>query len=211
MEGGVSFDKICRARSYEYPAHDASFNAVFNKAMVDHITIVMKEVLEHYHGYKNMVDVGGGLGVNLNMIVSKHPTIKGINFDQPHVIQHPPIYPSITHVAVDMYDCVPHGDVIFLKWLLGNVGDYLGSKLLKNCYNTLPGDGKFILIEAILPFLSDTSSATKVTTQMDTMLMTKYLGGKEQTEDKYLALFKGAGFTRLKKKCLACNSKSCYP
>nr|GEY79388.1 O-methyltransferase COMT-type, S-adenosyl-L-methionine-dependent methyltransferase [Tanacetum cinerariifolium] len=34
-----------------------------------------------------------GLRVNLNMIVSKHPAIKGIDFDQPHVIQHPLIYP----------------------------------------------------------------------------------------------------------------------
>ncbi|GKC47137.1 caffeic acid 3-O-methyltransferase-like protein [Tanacetum coccineum] len=208
MEGGVSFDKIYGARSSEYPALDARFNALFNKAMVDHTTIMMKEVLERYHGFKNiksMVDVGGGLGVTLNMIVSKYPAIKGINFDQPHVIQHAPIYPGITHVAGNMFDCVPQGDVIFMKWLLGNVDDDQGLKLLRNCYNALPDDGKVILIEAILPFLSDTSSATKVTTQMDTMLMTKYSGGKERTEDEYLALFKGAGFTRLEKKCLVCN------
>nr|GEV42602.1 caffeic acid 3-O-methyltransferase [Tanacetum cinerariifolium] len=86
--------------------------------MVDHTTIMMKEVLEHYHGFKNIkniVDVGGGQGVNLNMIVSKHPVTKGINFDQPHVIQHESIYPGITHVGGDMYDCVPQGDVIFMK------------------------------------------------------------------------------------------------
>nr|GFA52307.1 caffeic acid 3-O-methyltransferase-like [Tanacetum cinerariifolium] len=208
MEGGVPFDNIYGARSSKYPAFDARFNAVFNKAMVDHTTIVMKEVLESYHGFKSiksMVDVGGGLGVNLNMIVSKYPAIKGINFDQPHVIEHAPNYPGITHVGGDMFDCVPKGDVIFMKWLLGNVSDDEGSKLLKNCYNALPDDGKVILVEAILPFLSDTSSATKVTTQMDTMLMTKYPGGKERTEDEYLALFEGAGFTRLEKTCFVCN------
>ncbi|GJX90021.1 caffeic acid 3-O-methyltransferase, partial [Tanacetum coccineum] len=97
MEGGVTFDIIYRARSDEYPTLDARFNAIFNKAMVDGTTIVMKEVFERYHGFKNMknmVYVGGGLRVNLNMIVSKHPAIKGIDFDQPHVIQHPPIYPE---------------------------------------------------------------------------------------------------------------------
>ncbi|GKE72083.1 caffeic acid 3-O-methyltransferase [Tanacetum coccineum] len=64
MQGGVSFDNIYRARSYEYPALDARFNLIFNKAMVDGTTIVMKEFLERYHGFKNMknmVDVGGGL------------------------------------------------------------------------------------------------------------------------------------------------------
>ncbi|GJR32060.1 caffeic acid 3-O-methyltransferase [Tanacetum coccineum] len=101
MEGGVTFDNIYRARSDEYPTLDARFNAIFNKAMVDGTTIVMKEVFERYHGFKNMknmVYVGGGLRVNLNMIVSKHPAIKGIDFDQPHVIQHPPIYPVRFHV-----------------------------------------------------------------------------------------------------------------
>ncbi|GJS13920.1 caffeic acid 3-O-methyltransferase-like protein [Tanacetum coccineum] len=72
---------------------------------------------------------------------------------------------GITHVGGDMYDCVPQGDVIFMKWLLGNVGDDQGSKLPKNCYNAMPDDGKVILTEAILPFLSDTRSATKVTTK----------------------------------------------
>ncbi|GJY67209.1 caffeic acid 3-O-methyltransferase [Tanacetum coccineum] len=100
MEGGVTFDNIYKARSDEYPTLDARFNAIFNKAMVDGTTIVMKEVFERYHGFKNMknmVYVGGGLRVNLNMIVSKHPAIKGIDFDQPHVIQHPPIYPGFTY------------------------------------------------------------------------------------------------------------------
>ncbi|GJV26709.1 caffeic acid 3-O-methyltransferase [Tanacetum coccineum] len=203
MEGGVSFDKIYGTRSYEYPALDARFNAVFNKAMVNHTTIVMKEILERYHGFKNiknMVDVGGGLGVTLNMIVSKHPTIKGINFDQPHVIHRAPIYPGIEHIGGDMFDCVPQGD-----WLLHILSDDQCSKLLKNCYTALPDDGKVISIEANLPFLSDTGSATKVTTHLDTMLMTKYTGGKERTEDEYLALVKGAGFTRLEKKCLVYN------
>ncbi|GJX39448.1 ion channel DMI1 isoform X1 [Tanacetum coccineum] len=74
---------------------------------------------------------------------------------------------GITHVGGDMYDCVPQGDVIFMKWLLGNVGDDQGSKLPKNCYNALPDDGKVILTEAILPFLSDTRSATKVLELLD--------------------------------------------
>ena len=57
----------------------------------------MKTILECYHGFDNLksvVDVGGGLGITINMIVSKHPTIKGINFDLPHVTRHAPLYPG---------------------------------------------------------------------------------------------------------------------
>ncbi|GJS66331.1 E3 ubiquitin protein ligase AIRP2-like protein [Tanacetum coccineum] len=85
--------------------------------------------------------------------------------DPPRGPPHPPSDQSqqcsITHVGGDMYDCVPQGDMMFMKWLLGNVGDQ-GSKTLKNYYNALPDDRKVILIEAILPFLSETSSVTKV-------------------------------------------------
>lgn len=96
--GGVPFDKAHGAHAFEYPALDAKFNEVFNKAMVNHTTVIMKEILKHYRGFDNLtsvVDVGGGLGITLNMIVSKHPTIKGINFDLPHVIQHAPLYQGI--------------------------------------------------------------------------------------------------------------------
>lgn len=84
--------------AFEYPAVDARFNNVFNNAMVNHTTIVIKELLKCYHGFENLkqlVDVGGGLGITLNMIVSKHPTVKGINFDLPHVIRHAPVYPGM--------------------------------------------------------------------------------------------------------------------
>ena len=72
--------------------------------MVNHTTIAMKTILECYHGFDNLksvVDVGGGLGITINMIVSKHPTIKGINFDLPHVTRHAPLYPG-TLVAISI-------------------------------------------------------------------------------------------------------------
>jgi len=41
----------------------------------------MKKVLESYKGFegiKRVVDVGGGLGININFITSKYPHIRGI-------------------------------------------------------------------------------------------------------------------------------------
>ena len=55
-------------------------------------------MLESYEGFQNLkqlVVVGGGIGVALSLITSKHPNIKGINFDLPHVIQHAPPYPGM--------------------------------------------------------------------------------------------------------------------
>lgn len=83
--------------AFEYHGTDPRFNKVFNQGMSNHSTIIMKKILEAYegfHGLKSIVDVGGGTGVTLNMIVSKYPTIKGINFDLPHVVEDAPSYPG---------------------------------------------------------------------------------------------------------------------
>ncbi|KAK1431447.1 hypothetical protein QVD17_07906 [Tagetes erecta] len=65
VKGGVPFDKVHGVHAFEYPSLDARFNEVFNKAMVNYTTIIMKEVLKTYRGFDNLervVDVGGGLG-----------------------------------------------------------------------------------------------------------------------------------------------------
>ncbi|CAI0453227.1 unnamed protein product [Linum tenue] len=72
----------------------------------------------HYTGFdglKSLVDVGGGTGAVLSMILSKHPSIKGINFDLPHVIEDAPPLPGVQHVGGDMFASVPSGDAIFMK------------------------------------------------------------------------------------------------
>ena len=56
-------------------------------------------ILENYKGFENLetlVDVGGGLGITLDMITSKHPNLKGINYDLLHVIEHAPTYHGMT-------------------------------------------------------------------------------------------------------------------
>ncbi|GKB37767.1 caffeic acid 3-O-methyltransferase-like protein [Tanacetum coccineum] len=205
VEGGIPFNKVHGTHAFEYPALDARFNEVFNNAMVNHTTIAMKTILECYHGFDNLksvVDVGGGLGITINMIVSKHPTIQGINFDLPHVTRHAPLYPE--HVGGDMFQEVPQGDAIFMKWILHDWNDHF-TKLLKNCYKALSKNGNVIVVEAVLPFLDETSSFVKVSTQIGAIMMTQNPGGKERTEDEFLALGKSDGFKGIKKKCFACN------
>ena len=69
--------------------------------MINPTTIAINRILERYKGFehlktfKTLVDVGGGLGVTLSVITAKYPSLKGINFDLPHVIQHALVYPGI--------------------------------------------------------------------------------------------------------------------
>ncbi|KAD4982224.1 hypothetical protein R6Q59_001793 [Mikania micrantha] len=208
IEGGFAFHKVHGMHSFEYQSLDERLNEVFNKAMKEHTTIVMKELLNCYNGFNNLkrvVDVGGGLGITINMIVTKHPNIMGINFDLPHVTRHAPSYQGVEHVGGDMFKEVPQGDAIFMKWILHDWSDDHCVKLLKNCYKALPDDGKVIVVDVILPFVPDTSSFTKLNINMDAQMLAHYHGGKERTEDEFLALAKQAGFIGLKKICTVCN------
>lgn len=91
------------------------------------------------------------------------------------------------------------------QWILHDWSDDFCVKLLKNCYKALPENGKVIIVEAILPFLANTSSSVKVATYIDAIMMTQNPGGKERTEDEFLALAKGGGFTGIRKECFVCN------
>jgi len=58
-------------------------NQNFNKFMADLCVTDMNRILEMYTGFEvisKLVDVGGGNGQNLKMIISKCPSIKGLNF-----------------------------------------------------------------------------------------------------------------------------------
>ncbi|PNX91319.1 caffeic acid 3-O-methyltransferase, partial [Trifolium pratense] len=118
LEGGIPFNRVYGMHAFEYSVVDPRFNDVFNNAMINNTTIIMKRILEIYEGFEHinrLVDVGGGLGINIKLITSKYPHIHGVNFDLPHVIEHAPPYAGVTHVGGDMFESVPDGDVIFMK------------------------------------------------------------------------------------------------
>ncbi|KAJ0528554.1 uncharacterized protein LOC110883924 isoform X2 [Helianthus annuus] len=208
IEGGVPFDKAHGMNAFEYPAKDNRFNNVFNKCMYDNTTIVMKMILEKYKGFegvKELTDVGGGLGANLELIVSKYPNIKGINFDLPHVIKDAPPCPGVEHVGGDMFQSVPKGDVIFMKWILHDWGDNYCIKLLKNCWAALPEHGKVVVVEAIIPDpesgITCSDEVSKTAMGSDIVMLIANPGGKERTAKEYNVLAKEAGFASMEIVC----------
>ncbi|XP_042509162.1 scoulerine-9-O-methyltransferase 2-like [Macadamia integrifolia] len=77
----------------EYVVSDPIRIEVFGSSLPEFNVLLMKMVLDTYEGFESLqvlVDVGGGNGQILSMIVSKYPSIKGINFDQSHVIERAP-------------------------------------------------------------------------------------------------------------------------
>ncbi|PIA40034.1 hypothetical protein AQUCO_02500034v1 [Aquilegia coerulea] len=209
LDGGIPFNKAYGMSAFEYHGTDPRFNKVFNRGMSEHSTITMKKILDMYNGFDNLetlVDVGGGVGATINMIITKHPAIKGTNFDLPHVIQDAPEYPGVKHIGGDMFVSIPKGDAIFMKWILHDWSDEQCVKILKKCYEAIPQNGKMIIVESILPVFPETNLAANSVFQLDNIMLAHNPGGKERTEKDFEALSIGAGFATFKVICGAFNS-----
>ncbi|KAK9205093.1 hypothetical protein WN943_015360 [Citrus x changshan-huyou] len=94
---------------------------------------------------------------------------------------------------------------VFQKWILHDWSDEHCLKLLKNCYKSIPEDGKVIVVESILPDLPETSTLLKRNSQIDVLMMTQNPGGKEQTKHEFMTLATGAGFSGIRFECFTCN------
>ncbi|KAI9098375.1 hypothetical protein K1719_025000 [Acacia pycnantha] len=198
LDGGVDlFNKVHGITMWKYMEKEDKLNQTFNKAMAGLSAIQMKKYLESYGGFEGvstLVDVGGGTGQSLQMIISKHPHIKGINFDLPQVIQHAPPHPGIEHVGGDMYVSVPKGDAIMVKATCHNWSDERCVALLKNCHKALPENGKVIILDMILPEEPESSVATKYASIVDNSMFIQ-AGGRERTEHQFQKLCKNSGFS----------------
>ncbi|KAL2337116.1 hypothetical protein Fmac_011562 [Flemingia macrophylla] len=190
------FEKVHGVPIYEGIQTDPTLNNIFNIAMANLGIIEMNKILETYAGFEeisSLVDVGGGIGQNLNMIISKYPSIKGINFDLPHVIQNAPNYPGIQLLEGDMFECVPKGGAIILKAVLHNWSDEKCIKILTNCHKALPQNGKVIIVDIIMPEVVHSTEADRMATGFDNLM---YLdGGIERTEKQFENLCKYSGFS----------------
>ncbi|KAJ0262652.1 O-methyltransferase domain-containing protein [Hirschfeldia incana] len=207
LEGRDAFRSAHGMPIFEYINSDGRFSKVFDRAMSEPSTMIMKKVLEVYRGFEDvntLVDVGGGCGTTLSLVTSKYPRIKGVNFDLPEVLANAPFYPGVEHVSGDMFIEVPKGDAVFMKLILHDWTDEHCIKLLKNCWKSLPEKGKVIIVDMIIPTEPKGSDLFSNTVfAMDMSMLTQCSGGKERSFSQLENLAYGSGFLRCEIICVA--------
>ncbi|KAJ3690538.1 hypothetical protein LUZ61_019702 [Rhynchospora tenuis] len=199
LEGGIPFNKAYGMTAFEYNAKNPRISRLFNEGMKNHSVIFTKKLLQLYEGFSDintLVDVGGGVGVTLSMITSKYSNIKGINFDLPHVVADAPLYSRVEHVGGDMFESIPSGDAILMKWIMHDWSDEHCLTILKNCYKALPENGKVIMFDSIIPMKPDATARGAF--HGDLLMLVYNPGGKERTEKEFRSLAEGAGFSGFK-------------
>jgi hypothetical protein len=149
--------------------------------------------------FRTVVDVGGGQGALLVGILNAYPTVRGVLYDQPHVVAGVAdrlaanvVASRIDVVPGDFFVEVPAGgDAYVLSMILHDWDDEQASLILARCRDAMADDGVVLLYERVLP-----AGPNRAWEPMFSDLnMLQGPGGRERTENEWRELLSAAGFT----------------
>ncbi|XP_038887461.1 acetylserotonin O-methyltransferase-like [Benincasa hispida] len=188
---------------WSYAATNPEFNRMFNEglgcnARVITLPTILESCGDIFNGIGSLVDVGGGNGTTLSILVKAFPWMKGINFDLPNVVSTSEEYNGVEHVAGNMLHFVPNADAAFFMWILHAWDDEDCIKILKNCKEAIPEDrGKVIIIDSVIDEKEENKMLSDIRLTLDIMMMTRSRKGRERTHDEWThLLINKAGFSR---------------
>jgi hypothetical protein len=197
--GRPAFEHVHGADFFTFLARDPGAAAVFDAAMTSRSAQENDAIASAYgfSGLGTIIDVGGGHGSLLAAILRANPGLRGVLFDRPQVVaearrqlEAAGLGGRCEVLAGDFFESVPAGgDAYILKRVIHDWDDERAGALLRNCHRAMPGDGRLLVIELVLPPGNDPSLG-----KLFDLLMLVNLGGRERTEADYRTLLAGAGF-----------------
>ncbi|KAJ4775308.1 hypothetical protein LUZ62_060819 [Rhynchospora pubera] len=165
------------------------------------VRILVARYAEIFDGINNLVDVGGGTGSTIKIIVDSFPDLRCTVFDLPHVVDNSLNNDSISVIGGDMFDKIPPADAILLKTILHDWSDEACVQILKKCKEAIESttnNGKVIVVDMVLDAEIDNDSKETETKLIYNLSMMSLFGGKERTKKEWHGLILGAGYSDYK-------------
>jgi len=157
-------------------------------------------MLEAYSfaGISTLADIGCGNGSLLKATLNRYPKLRGLFFDQPHVIERARAGIDASGLgdryqlqSGSFFEAVPGGaDAYLLRHIIHDWNDEDSLRILRNVRTAIPQTGRLLLVEMVVPVGNDPSIAKN----FDMVMMLFPLHGLERTEDEYRQLLRSAGF-----------------
>ena len=150
-----------------------------------------------FTGLRKIVDVGGGNGMLLARILSKHPDLTGVLYDQPKVVEGAHSILESHRLGNrceitggDFFKTVPKGrSAYILKHIIHDWDDERCRKVLENCRDAMTEGGRVLVMDQVIPAGNEPHPGKLL--DMEMMVMSE--GGIERTEGEFKALFTSAG------------------
>lgn len=197
--GERAFDKVFGQPIFDYLGEHPDKARIFDAAMVGIHGRESDAVLDAYDlsGFRTIADIGGGNGSQLIAILSRHPHLKGLLFDLPHVVERAQeridganLHDRCSLIAGSFFESVPEGaDAYLLRHIIHDWDDEKSLLILRNCHRAMSSDSKLLVIESVIPPGNDFFPGKFLD-----LVMLLIPGGKERTEEEYRDLFARGGF-----------------
>ena len=195
--GENAFAHVHGVDVWEYRAEHPEEGAIFDRAMTAQTRRSNQAVIDAYDfgRFETIVDVGGGEGAVLAAILAEHPKLRGVLFDQPHVVEKAHDLLSAAGVSDrvrvesgSFFDGVPPGgDAYILRFIIHDWPDAECIQILRNIRAVLPTPGRVLVVENLVPSPNEGLAVKLLDLQM---LVAP--GGQERTIDEYARLLANA-------------------
>jgi hypothetical protein len=176
-----------------HPDVNAAFDA--NMAVVSQPENAAIAQAYDFGQFTHVVDIGGGRGGLLAAVLRTYPKVRGVLYDQPHVVAEPTylrnagLMGQCETVGGDFFLSVPQGyEVYMLKRILNDWDDAKCITVLQRCREAMAPDGRLLVMQGVLR-PGNTPDPNK---DLD-LAMLALNHGRERTETEFRALYDEAG------------------
>jgi hypothetical protein len=130
-------------------------------------------------------------------ILKRHPGVKGVLYDLPHVVADAPallashgVADRVEILSGSFFESVPKGhDAYLVSHIIHDWDDSENATILKNIREAMKPDGKLLIVETVLPEGDEPHMG-----KMLDMMMMLVPGGEERTAAEYADLLEPNGF-----------------
>lgn len=197
-------EQVLGMEPFEFLAKNPVRNATFNQAMSDSSKMLAAALLSVYDfsPYATIADIGGGQGFLLASILYKHPSIKGILFDQPHVVKNAgetfdyfKVNERVEIVEGSFFNQLPGiASAYLLKSIIHDWNDEESIRILSNIHHCMPEYAKILIVEAVI----EKGNKPSLAKMLDLLMLVVKKGGKERTAEEYSYILDRSGFKVIK-------------
>jgi ubiquinone/menaquinone biosynthesis C-methylase UbiE len=150
-----------------------------------------------YEGISVLADIGCGNGSVMIATLHRYPSMRGILFDQAHVMERTThnveaagIAGRCTLIGGSFFETVPSGaDAYTMRHILHDWSDDLCVKILGNIRRVIPADGRLLVVETVVPDGNEPSAS-----KLFDMVMMAFPDGMERSEAQFKTIFAASGF-----------------
>jgi hypothetical protein len=198
--GQPAFPPLHQGQSiWEGRAAHPEENTFFNRAQHAQTRLRTHALLAAYDfgQFPTVADLGGGTGAFLMALLAHHPGMRGLLFDQPHVVaeaaqalERARVAARCTVMGGSFFDAVPPGYAAYiLKAVLKSFDDPTRLAILRQGHTVCTADTRLLVLEDVI----GPPHEAPYTKMLDLAMLLR-TGGAQHTREEWAALFAAGGF-----------------